>query len=699
MAINYPGQQKIGYGKAQVFDTSKLAEGVKYVGQVREKKKEEKKKKKAEFEKNLKDIDVSKIRDVDVPYINSQVNAVSDYFYKNSAAIMNPKLDGGKASMELSRLKTFAVGEVQRSIGIKHEDEIIGERISSDPEHYGGHSNYEYYDNRRRTSIDSPLWDDHKSATTYEKVDLTMTEEEKTEFYSKSKTEQKEILKSRIPSQMKLDDYNALETVEEKQQWLVSNNYELGDSGDNDDGVDGDWGDLSEDAETQFLKDVETDIAEQTTRIDTESTGDITQYENYSEYSDAFGAINPGFNAGLLNEEEFDNLKSEYDEYETKWNDSQGAFEITTHGGETVVGLHNQSLTANPLLGEHIQDVASKIVPKNVVTERDGKWQVGEGNVTQFTTKVEADRASVIDGMWASIRGHRFEPEMMKELNAELLEMQKIHPEFTMDDLLVKKALPFVDYDETSQLVRDIFRHKPANISVKTIPETVNVLNKHTAGSSYQTPFNVQSGRSITNKGDVSYVTLATGINTQITESTTGGKAGYPVTADDQIGFIITGASNTLQSSLNKKSQKFDMFVPEFIAPFNTADRDMEIDVVNAAGTTITVDLKKGERIPAGAQTYIDGDWYDLDPVFDNATNTYTYLEVDGDTYSKHEWFLHGTGQYKTAGKAAASKHEVILPFKGSHVDSYMAFLKMRTKDDGGKSLNYLRSIIGNRIR
>ena len=33
MAIKYPGQQKIGYGKAQVFDTSKLAEGARYAAE------------------------------------------------------------------------------------------------------------------------------------------------------------------------------------------------------------------------------------------------------------------------------------------------------------------------------------------------------------------------------------------------------------------------------------------------------------------------------------------------------------------------------------------------------------------------------------------------------------------------------------------------------------------------------------------
>jgi len=361
MAIKYPGQQKIGYGKAQVFDTSKLAEGAWKAGEKLSLKRKEKKKAKDEFIKNLKDIDVSKIRNVDTDYITSQVNAVSEYFYNNSAAILNPKLDGGKAAMEVQRLKQFAVGEVQKSIGIKEEDKMMQDQIASDPDHFGTGQNYDLHRLRIRTSMDNKMWEDHETEETEYEVDLSMTDIEKTEFYSKSKSDQEEILKSRIPSQMKLDDYKSLKTVKEKQQWLVSNNYDLGDSGDNDDGVDGDWGDLSEDAEEKFLQNVESDIKEQTTRIDTESTGDVSQYDNYSDYADEFGAITPGFNVGLLDEDEFNNLKDEYNKYETKWNESQGTYETRTQGGQTVVGLHNRALNANPMLGEHIQNVAKDI--------------------------------------------------------------------------------------------------------------------------------------------------------------------------------------------------------------------------------------------------------------------------------------------------------------------------------------------------
>jgi len=156
MAIKYPGEQKIGYGKAQIFDTSKLAEGAWKAGEKLSLKRKEKKKAKDEFVKNLKDIDVSKIRQVDTDYITGNVNAVSEYFYKNSAAILNPKLDGGKAAIEVERLKAFAVGEVQKSIGIKEEDKMLNDRIISDKDHFGTHENYSLHNTRIRTSYESP---------------------------------------------------------------------------------------------------------------------------------------------------------------------------------------------------------------------------------------------------------------------------------------------------------------------------------------------------------------------------------------------------------------------------------------------------------------------------------------------------------------------------------------------------------------
>jgi len=194
MAIKYPGEQKIGYGEAQVFDTSKLAEGAWKGVEKIEKKKKEKKKAEDDFKKNLTNIDVSKIRNVDVPYINSQVNAVSDFFYKNSAAIMNPKLDGGKANMELSRLKTHAVGEVQRSIGIKEEIKLLDDRIAAETEYFGTHENYELSRNMHGAPIDSPLWEDQVTEDKVTKTSTAMTQEEGMNFFNKSKTEQNEMI-------------------------------------------------------------------------------------------------------------------------------------------------------------------------------------------------------------------------------------------------------------------------------------------------------------------------------------------------------------------------------------------------------------------------------------------------------------------------------------------------------------------------
>ena len=123
MAIKYPGQQKIGYGEAQIYDTRRLSEGVKYAALQVEKRKEKRKKERAEYLKNLKDIDISKIRNPDINEANKKVNAVSTYFYQNSAAIMNPKLDGGKAATEVERLKNEAISYAHRSRGEKEVEE------------------------------------------------------------------------------------------------------------------------------------------------------------------------------------------------------------------------------------------------------------------------------------------------------------------------------------------------------------------------------------------------------------------------------------------------------------------------------------------------------------------------------------------------------------------------------------------------
>ena len=610
MAIKYPGQQKIGYGKAQVFDTSKLAEGARYAAEKFSLKRKEKKKAKDDFVKNLKEIDVSKIRQVDTDYITSQVNAVSEYFYKNSAAILNPKLDGGKAAMEVQRLKSFAVGEVQKSIGIKEEDKALSDKIASDKNHFGTTYNYDLHSTRTRTAMNNPMWDDRETPTTYTEVDLSMTEEERADFYSKSKLEQEEILKGRLPSQQLLNQYQSIEDPKEKQEFLLEQGFELPQYG-----ADGDFGDESKSAESKFLERQQTNIENESAELGRVS--DISGYENYQDYqqgvSTDLGDGQVGAPSSMLTEQEFDNLQEEYNRYETTWNESQGTFDVTTEGGETIVGLHNRQIEANPMLGDHIMKVAKEIVPKNMVVQKGDKWQVGEGNVTQFDTKVEADRQSVINALNGSISGHRFNPEMEKELNEELIERQKTNPQFTREDLLVEKAMPYVQYENKTQLIRDIFKPKGTRVNVSTgkptpdefaVPLTslddkfaiTSNIGEDEIGLFQGQLFNFDLLNEGTVNGvpiggaEISQVAKGEGGQSDVIEVRTSNK-GYQELFGETEG--EEGTENTGNIRWKEKASTIKLN-PQFIFPAPTFDRNV---VVNG------ITFKAGDRIPSFIQT------------------------------------------------------------------------------------------------
>lgn len=454
MAIKYAGQQKIGYGKAQVFDTSKLADNVKFVGEKLEQKRKQKKKDKAEYLKNMTDIDVSKIRQVDADYITSSVNDVSEYFYKNSAAIMNPKLDGGKSSMELQRLKGFAVGEVQKSIGIKEEDKLLNDRINSDQEHFGTNENYSLHNTRSRTAMNDPMWNDRETPVTETEVSTSMTEQEKSEFYSKTDSEITSLFRNNMFTQEALDDYSEITDPKKKQEYLISEGYELPEYG-----ADGDFGDESKAAEEKFLKDYQSTVDGTTFEEEVEYLKSVDTYQEYLDGSTVVGTRR-------ITEEQFNAQKQSYNEYETTWNESQGTFETTTQGGEMVLGLHSMQLNANPMLGEHIQEVASNIVFNETLINKIGKERIGDGSTNIFEINKEVAREQIIAGVKTSVEGHRFNVEMKKELDAALLEEQAIDPNFTMDDLYLKMAQPFIKNDTDIKFVNDILRTKPTRISI-----------------------------------------------------------------------------------------------------------------------------------------------------------------------------------------------------------------------------------------
>jgi len=615
MAIKYPGEQKIGYGEAQVFDTSKLAEGAWKGVEKIEKKKKEKKKAEDDFKKNLTNIDVSKIRDVDVSYINSQVNAVSDFFYKNSAAIMNPKLDGGKANMELSRLKTNAVGEVQRSIGIKHEDKIVGDRIAAEPDYFSTHENLDYYDKRRRTPMNSSLWNDYTSPTTTEEIDLTMTGEEKDDFYSKSISGISKTL---------FGDGEDISSLDEKEREDVIKN-----------------------------------------------ASDIRLYDNYEDYYNATGV-------NFMDEDQFDNLKSEYDEYETKWNESQGTFETVTHGGETTVGLHNQSLNANPMLGDYIEERAANIVNfSDAEITKLATEKVGEGSVHLFETKKKIAKEKIIAGITGGIDLHRFKPEMNKELDNMLKERQQDDPNLTMEDLVLELAEPFVKQLDTDvQWVRDIFKSKPSIINVGNKPPDYDYVAPITnLGHTYSNTFAENVRTSDSDKkmnyelvsAEVDGVTRG-GVDVGSVVGTEGG--GYDqlnLTTGSQ-GIKLLEASSGGHTDYTGWSQTSGTYTfnPQFIFPAVIATEK----ILLTNGTTIM----PGERVPVS----MDGM---------TASDMAKYHEVENGEFThskvKMQYMLQGT----------VNDVPAITYYTGTVQSQMENWIKKQTGDK--RSINHMNELLG----
>ena len=683
MAIKYPGEQKIGYGKAQVFDTSKLAEGARYAAQVLDKKKKEKKKAKDDFLKGLKDIDVSKIRQVDTDYITKQVNAVSEYFYNNSAAILNPKLDGGKAAMEVQRLKQHAIGEVQKSIGIKEEDKAMEDRIASDTEHFGTTENYTLHRTRTRTPMNHNMWNDHETPTTYTETDLSMTEEEKADFYSKSVSEQQNILKERLPSQQLLNKYNSLKTDKEKQQFLLEQNLEtdLGDTGPNDDGVDGKFGKKSRDAEKEFLDRETVNVEIQSNELGKAS--DVSQYDSYEEYkrviSTDIDGNEIGMPASVLSEEEFNSLKDSYNQYETKWNESQGTFDVTTSGGELIVGLHNRQLNANPMLGDHIQEVAANIQFNELEIEKIATERVGEGNVNIFETKKEIAKEQIINGIKMSIENHRFNPEMIKELNEELSVRQQTDKNLTLEDLILEKAQPFIKNDSKIDFVRDIVKPK-TNIRVSggyKPPAYDYVAPIDKLDHSYENVF--PSGPRTADGGKLmNYDLIAGEINGRNVQGVdVGSIVGTEGSQHDILNLTTTRHGIKLLEETKggftnytdwiKKSGTY-RFNPQFIFPAVTAKSKITI-----SGRT----FMPGERIPISGEGLPNMDAY--------------HEIVDGKlTHPKVEmvYFLQGTVVQKGQDDAPA-----ITRFEGTVRSQMNHWIKKQTKDN--RTVSHMNSILG----
>tara|TARA_R100001079_G_scaffold16908_1_gene8666 strand:+ start:1418 stop:3496 length:2079 start_codon:yes stop_codon:yes gene_type:complete len=586
--INYPGRQLIGYGKAQVFDTSQLAANVKFVGEKLEIRKKEKEKRKQDYIKSLTDIDISKIRNADVNYITSQVDAVSDYFYKNSAAIMNPKLDGGKAAMEIQRLKSFAVGEVQRSISIKGEDDLLNERINKEPNHFGTDQNYELLTKRMKTPINDPSWNDRRTDITEVRTSTAMTGDEKTDFYTKSVNDQKQLLEGRLPSNQLLNQYNNIDGAKEKQQFLLDQGYDLPKYG-----ADGDFGTESKTAEKKFKDDMAANLEMESAGL--ESAANVGGYDTYNEYVTA----NP--NTTILDETEFNNLKTSYNEYETLWNESQGTYETTTQGGEFIVGLNNRQLVPNAEMGKFIQDFASKITLDQTFVnqlEENSKYKIGEGFTNRFDIQKKASEDHIVNGMLTAIENNRFSNVMMAELNSEVAERQKQNPDFTINDLILEKSKPFVKVENDVKFINDIFKPKGSsfrvNLGSKPTPDEFavplpnyddKIVVKSTSGPSIGGFQGMDWSYGALTEGnykgvpigaaDISQVAKGEGGQSDVIEIRTSNKGFRQLYGTDNLGW-------------KEKSSTIKMN-PQFIFPAATFKNDITID---------GIEFKAGDRVP-----------------------------------------------------------------------------------------------------
>lgn len=170
MAIRYAGAQNlIGYGEAQVYDTSALAKQADVIAQrigaqkaAKAKAKAAAKKAEGEARKNflkgLNDIDYSKVRNPDVNHMIKSNEAIINYYSNNMAAINDPSLDGGKAFSTVNKMKNTFRGDINKSTTEKENEGEMYDLMLKDSEHYGNPENMDGITSRRKVSMFGERW-------------------------------------------------------------------------------------------------------------------------------------------------------------------------------------------------------------------------------------------------------------------------------------------------------------------------------------------------------------------------------------------------------------------------------------------------------------------------------------------------------------------------------------------------------------
>ena len=184
MAIKYPGTNMIGYGKAQVWKDRDITRGAEM---------EKRKKcppgymfdgqkcvplpKKKDILSDLKDIDISKVRNAELTGDNNlyqQKDDIIAFGVKNMAAIQD-KSDGGKAYMEFEKMKSNLQRNIIMSVNQKAKDtEVL--KMMTDDENFMTPTNMDMWKQTTSTSMFSENWNQQSEDYSQDEIDSAKSE-------------------------------------------------------------------------------------------------------------------------------------------------------------------------------------------------------------------------------------------------------------------------------------------------------------------------------------------------------------------------------------------------------------------------------------------------------------------------------------------------------------------------------------------
>ena len=296
-------------------------------------------------------------------------------------------------------------------------------------------------------------------------------------------------------------------------------------------------------------------------------------------------------------------------------------------------------LTPNINEVEEFANMAAKIKPDDIVVKKGDRYSIGNGNNVQFfETKLEADKAAVVQSAKAWINHHSYSPYIQREVASMADEAGQ-----TEDEYLFNLWDSYIDKD-------------PGTVSHKSAPKAgggkeVNqfVAQPIASGATYIVDSNT------TNPTEIEYKTVLDGFNTQISETASTGKSFFKLETDSDLGYQWTRqgskGSQPIQTTWKNDSKALQIEALSII-PFyynNTTE------AIELSGNTI----KPGERI---SNKHIAEPKRDKDGAIVLPKNVGVQNYIQGVT--------------KTGGI-------VITPYTGSHKSAFDNWYNVRSKNDG----------------